>query len=191
MDQTEREGVKGGAAPVGKRTRTGKSAFLELFESVAIAIILAVLIRLFIFQPFYIPSGSMEPNLQIGDRIIVSKLTYRFSEPQRGDVIVFKFPLDPSRDFVKRAVALGGETVAISDSTLFIDGQPVPEHYLPPDLRFGDFGPREIPQDHYLMLGDNRNSSDDSRMWGALQEDYIVGKAVVIYWPINRISLLK
>jgi len=191
MDQTEREGVKGGVAPVVKKTKTGKSAFLELFESVAIAIILAVLIRLFIFQPFYIPSGSMEPNLQIGDRIIVSKLTYRFSEPQRGDVIVFKFPLDPSRDFVKRAVALGGETVAISDSTLYIDGQPVPEQYLPPDLRFGDFGPREIPQDHYLMLGDNRNSSDDSRMWGALQEDYIVGKAVVIYWPINRISLLK
>lgn len=190
MDQTEREGVQGGAAQVGGKSRTGKSAFLELFESVAIAVILAVLIRLFIFQPFYIPSGSMEPNLQIGDRIIVSKLTYRFSEPQRGDVIVFKFPLDPSRDFVKRAVALGGETVALRDNTLYIDGQPVPEEYLPQDLRFGDFGPREIPQNHYLMLGDNRNSSDDSRMWGPLPEEYIVGKAVVIYWPINRISLL-
>ena len=191
MDQTDRDGVQGGAAPVKARSKTGKSTLQELFESVAIAIILAVLIRLFIFQPFYIPSGSMEPNLQIGDRIIVSKLTYRLSEPQRGDVIVFKFPLDPSRDFVKRAVALGGENVTIRDSALYIDGQPVPEEYLPPDLRFGDFGPREIPQDHYLMLGDNRNSSDDSRMWGALPEDYIVGKAVVIYWPINRISLLK
>lgn len=192
MDQTEREGVQGGGtAQVKERSRTGKSALLELLESVAIAVILAVLIRLFIFQPFYIPSGSMEPNLQIGDRIIVSKLSYRFSEPQRGDVIVFKFPLDPSRDFVKRAVALGGETVAISDSKLYIDGQPVPEEYLPPDLRFGDFGPREIPQEHYLMLGDNRNSSDDSRMWGPLPEEYIVGKAVVIYWPINRMSFLK
>lgn len=191
MDQTERDGAQSRTLPVEGSARTGKSALLELFESIAIAVILAVLIRLFIFQPFYIPSGSMEPNLQIGDRIIVSKLTYAFSEPKRGDVIVFKFPLDPSRDFVKRAVALSGETVEIRDSVLYIDGQPLPEEYLPESLQFGDYGPREIPADNYLMLGDNRNSSDDSRMWGPLPEEYIVGKAFVIYWPLDRIGLLK
>ncbi|MEW5954493.1 MAG: signal peptidase I [Bacillota bacterium] len=191
MEQTEREGVQSPALPVEKSARKGKSALLELFESIAIAVILAVLIRLFIFQPFYIPSGSMEPNLQIGDRIIVSKLAYTFSEPKRGDVIVFKFPLDPSRDFVKRVAALGGETVEIRDSMLYIDGHPVREEYLPRNLQFGDFGPREIPAENYLMLGDNRNSSDDSRMWGPLPEEHIVGKAVIIYWPLDRIGFLK
>ncbi len=176
--------------PAERYGKKGKSAVMELLESVAVAVLLAVIIRMFIFQPFYIPSGSMEPTLHIGDRIIVSKISYYFQEPQRGDIIVFKFPLDPKRDFVKRIIAKGGETVAIRDSRLYIDGRPVQEDYLPPGLRFEDFGPVKVPPGTYFMLGDNRNNSDDSRVWGAMPEENIIGKAIIIYWPLDRIRLL-
>jgi len=167
-----------------------KSTLGEILESVVIAVLLAVVIRLFILAPFYIPSGSMEPTLQIGDRIIVSKLAYRFGEPRRGDIVVFKYPLDPSRDFVKRLIGLPGETVALRDNRLYINGQLVEENYLPPDIHFADFGPVKVPPGYYLMLGDNRNNSDDSRVWGPLPRENIIGKAILIYWPLERIGLL-
>ncbi|MBF7083599.1 signal peptidase I [Desulfallas sp. Bu1-1] len=170
--------------------RKNKPAVVEILESVAIAVLLAVLIRMFVFQPFVIPSGSMEPTLQVGDRIMVSKFTYHFTEPKRGDIIVFKFPLDPSRNFVKRAIGTGGETVSIRNSRLYINGRQVPEDYLPAGLRFADYGPVEVPPGSYFMMGDNRNNSDDSRVWGMLPGENIVGKAVLIYWPLNRIRLL-
>lgn len=173
-----------------KSHKKGKSALMEIFESIAIAVLLAVVIRMFVFQPFYIPSESMVPTLQVGDRIIVSKFTYRFSEPKRGDIMVFKFPLDPSRDFVKRTIGIGGETLEISNNHLYINGQPVVENYLPVDLQFADFDPVNVPPGSYFMMGDNRNNSDDSRVWGPLPEENIVGKAVLIYWPLNRIRLL-
>lgn len=170
--------------------KKNKSALLEVLESVAIAVLLAVLIRMFLFQPFIIPSGSMEPTLQIGDRIMVNKLSYHIGDPRRGDVIVFKYPMDPSRDFVKRLVAKGGETVEIRNSQLYINGRQVAEDYLPPGLTFEDFGPVEVPPGTYFMLGDNRNSSEDSRSWGMMPEENIIGKAVIIYWPMDRIGLL-
>lgn len=173
----------------GKKAK-GKPAIMEIFESVAIAILLAVVIRMFLFQPFYIPSESMVPSLQVGDRIIVSKFSYHLSEPQRGDIVVFKFPLDPSRDFVKRTIGVGGENLAIRDSQLYVNGQQVEEGYLPPGLTFADYGPVDVPPGSYFMMGDNRNNSDDSRVWGPLPEENIIGKAVLIYWPLNRIKLL-
>ncbi len=169
--------------------KTGKRSFFgEIIESVAIAGLLAVVIRLFILEPFYIPSGSMEPNLKENDRIIVSKLNYHFQEPSRGDIVVFKYPRDTKRNFVKRLIAVGGETVALKNSRLYINGEATPENYLPPGLRFADFGPVQVPEGNYLMLGDNRNNSDDSRVWGFLPEKLIIGKAIVIYWPPDRIS---
>lgn len=132
----------------------------------------------------------MEPTLMTGDRIIVSKFSYWLNEPQRGDVIVFKYPRDPSRAFVKRVVATEGETIALEENQLIINGQPVPENYLPADLTFPDFGPVTIPDDHLFVLGDNRNNSDDSRVWGFLDEDLIIGKAVAVYWPVSRIRLI-
>lgn len=168
-----------------------KSAIREMLESVVIAVVLAAVIRLFILEPFYIPSGSMEPNLMIGDRIIVSKVTYHLREPQHGDIMVFKFPLDPSRNFVKRLIAVGGDTVEVKNSILYINNQPVPENYLPQGLQFEDFGPKTVPAGQYFMMGDNRNNSEDSRAWGFLDKDLIVGKAEVIYWPLDRIGLAK
>ncbi len=191
MLQADNDHDKVNDAKLKVRDKRRKSAFVEILESVVIAVILASLIRIFIFSPFYIPSGSMEPTLQIGDRIIVSKLNYHFTEPARGDVMVFRFPLDPDRDFVKRVIAVGGQTVSFRDSQLYIDGTPVEENYLPDDLRFPDFGPVKVPEDNYFMMGDNRNNSDDSRRWGPLPEEYVIGEAVVVYWPPGRIGLLK
>lgn len=160
----------------------------DLFESLLVAIILALVIRFFIFQPFYIPSGSMEPTLLTGDRIIVSKFTYHFHEPERGDVIVFRYPRDPDRVFVKRLVALGGETVAIRDGRLYIDGVQVVEGYLLENGSHSDFGPTNVPVGNLFMLGDNRANSDDSRVWGVLDEEMLIGKAVAVYWPVGRIG---
>lgn len=168
-----------------------RPVFVEIIESVAIAVLLAVVIRYFIFEPFYIPSGSMEPTLQENDRIIVSKFNYYFQETKRGDIIVFKYPRDTKRNFVKRVIAVGGETMAVKSSRLYINGQPVAEDYLPPGLRFSDFGPVEVPAGYYFMMGDNRNNSDDSRVWGLLPENLIVGKALVLYWPPGRIGAVR
>lgn len=187
MEEVDREGslVKPAQQPAGK-----KSAFVEILESVGFAILLAAVIRVFILAPFYIPSGSMEPTLQIGDRIIVSKLSYRLGEPHRGDIIVFKYPLDPNRDFVKRLIGLPGETVALRNSQLYINGQRVSENYLPAGLQFPDFGPERVSPGYYLVLGDNRNNSDDSRVWGPLPRQNVIGKAILVYWPLDRIGLL-
>lgn len=175
-----------------EKNRTAKSPLREIFESLIIAVILAVIIRMFILQPFYIPSGSMEPTLQINDRIIVSKISYRLHEPERGDIVVFKFPLDTKRDFVKRLIGKGGETVAIRDSKLYINDKLVPEEYLPPGLEINeDYGPVRVPEGHYLMMGDNRNNSDDGRKWGPLSKDLIIGKAVMVYWPLQHIRLIN
>jgi signal peptidase I len=130
----------------------------------------------------------MEPTLLTGDRIIVSKFSYYFREPERGDVIVFKYPLDPKRAFVKRVAALGGETVAVRDGRLYVDGVPVVEEYLSPGVSYRDFGPLRVPEGSLFMLGDNRANSDDSRVWGDLDEDLVIGKAVAIYWPVTRLS---
>lgn len=168
-----------------------KSAFSEFLESIIIAIILATVIRVFLFQPFYIPSGSMEPTLMPGDRIIVNKLVYRYSEPERGDVVVFKYPLDPEKDYIKRIVAVSGERIEVVDGRLFINYELVSEHYLPPGLIYNDFGPAEVPAGTYFVMGDNRNNSQDSRIWGPLPRDNFVGKAVIIFWPLNRIGLIQ
>ncbi|MFZ5596295.1 MAG: signal peptidase I [Bacillota bacterium] len=168
-----------------------KSILREVMESLIIAVILALLIRTYIFQPFFIPSGSMEPNLRIDDHIIVNKIDYRIWAPQRGDIVVFKYPKDTSRDFVKRLIGLPGEKVEIKNSKVFINGNELKEDYLPRGLKYDNYGPVTVAPDSYLMLGDNRDNSEDSRVWGLLPKNLIIGKAVMIYWPLNRLSILN
>jgi len=163
----------------------------ELLESVVIAVILALIIRTFLFQFFWIPSRSMEDTLLINDRIVVTKFSYWFNEPQRGDVVVFKYPLDTTKDYVKRLIGLPGDIIEIRNSKLYINGQLVKEPYLKEGLVFGDFGPIQIPPEHYFMMGDNRNYSSDSRVWGFVNEDLLIGKAQFIYWPLDRIGRIK
>jgi len=165
--------------------------FKEIIESVVIAVVLALLIRTFLFQFFWIPSRSMEPTLLINDRIVVTRFSYWLHEPQRDDVVVFKYPLDPKKDYVKRLIGLPGEKLEIIDSKLYINDNLVEEPYLPEGLTFENFGPIEIPQGKYFMMGDNRNNSSDSRVWGFVDEDLLIGKAQLIYWPLDRMGRVK
>lgn len=163
----------------------------DFLESIVIAVILALLIKTFIFSFFYIPSRSMEPTLQKNDRIVVTKYTYRFSNPQRGDIIVFKYPYDTKKDYVKRLIALPGEKLEIIDSNLYINDELIEEPYLPMDLDFGNFGPIMVPEDQYFMMGDNRNNSSDSREWGFVDKKLLVGKVQMRYWPISRMGRIN
>jgi signal peptidase I len=191
-----------------------KSVAREYLESIVVAVILALFIRTFAIQAFKIPTGSMEPNLLIGDHLLVNKLVYSPSlapwedglfgkRPiQRGHVVVFKFPEDPTRDFIKRVIGLPGETIEIRDKQLFVNGKPLDEPYahfieapLRPDdpeyaLRAGhssrdDWGPQTVPPGELLVLGDNRDNSRDSRFWGFLPVDQVKGRALLIYWSLQ------
>jgi signal peptidase I len=200
-------GAKAGAR--GRAART-KSALREYLEAIILAVVLTVVIRGLVVQAFRIPSGSMEDTLLIGDFLFVNKMVYgseidigwsdwrlvhyRFPairQPQRGDVIVFRFPEDPSRDFIKRCIATEGQRVEIRDKALYVDGQAQVEPYvihtdsrtLPRDGSARDnFGPIVVPKGHLFMMGDNRDNSLDSRFWGPLPVDLVKGKAMILYW---------
>lgn len=166
-----------------------KSLFREYAEAIIIAIILALLIRSFVVQAFKIPSGSMIPSLLVGDHILVNKFIYRFKDPQRGDIMVFKFPLDEKRDFVKRVIGLGGDEIAIRGKQVYINNKLLNEQYaIFSDSKSGffstryEFGPVRVPLDSYFVMGDNRDNSQDSRYWGFLKKDKVLGKAFLIYW---------
>ncbi len=163
-----------------------KSPIREMAEVVVIALVLAFLIKTFVVGNFWIPSESMLPTIEVNDKVIVTNFSYWFEEPQRGDVIVFKYPLDTKKDYIKRCIGLPGETVEFKDSKLYINGSLIAEPYLPDGLEFEDYGPVTVPDGQYFMCGDNRNNSSDSRAWGFLDEKLIIGKAQVIYWPFAR-----
>ncbi len=165
------------------------SFFRELPLLLVSAVLIAWVVRTFIFHPFYIPSGSMEPTLMPQDRIIVNKFIYRFKEPARGDIVVFLPPND-SRDYIKRVIGLPGETVEIKNGRVFINSRPISEPYKNKSADFSNFGPFKLPKNSYFVMGDNRPNSSDSRVFGPLEKSRIIGKAVFIYWPISRIRRL-
>lgn len=139
-----------------------------------------------IVEPFQIPSRSMAPTLIPGDRILTSNVPYLHGEPQRGDIIVFRYPPEPKIFYVKRVIAIGGETVKARNGIIYIDGTPFAEPYLAKDVHTADFGPVTVPAGCFFVLGDNRNLSEDSRVWGAVPRGNIIGKAVAIFWPSSR-----
>ena len=168
-----------------------KSVLREYTEAILVAVLLALLIRTFVVQAFKIPSGSMIPTLLVGDHILVNKFVYRFTAPKRGDVIVFKYPVDESRDFIKRIIAVGGEDLSIKDQKIYVNCKPVEPTCRPIDDPWGKwedrFGTSEstsvkVPPDSYFVMGDNRNNSQDSRYWGFVKRDKIKGRAFLIYW---------
>ena len=182
-ESTARTGVQEAETRVKK-----KSVLREYAEAILIAIILALLIRTFVVQAFKIPSGSMIPTLLVGDHILVNKFIYYFRDARREDVIVFKYPWDESRDFIKRVIAVGGEEVAMKDRTVFVNGRPLEEPYAiysdarPPRGGAYEYGPVVVPAGSYFVMGDNRDNSQDSRFWGFLKREKIRGKAFLIYW---------
>ncbi len=194
-------------APAPKPYR--KSTLREYFEAIATAVILALFVRTFVVQAFKIPTGSMENNLLIGDHLLVNKFVFGpdgsrlarallpMRDVHRGDVVVFKYPEDPERDFIKRVIGLPGDTLEVKDKRVYINGKRLDEpyvHYLEPpaapsqyhevtsfDLR-ERYGPVKVPADKYFVMGDNRDNSQDSRYWGFLPREYIKGRALMIYW---------
>ena len=186
-----------------------KSTVREYFESIVIAVILALFVRTFLLQAFKIPTGSMENNLLIGDHLLVNKFIdaptatglertlLPIGQIRRGDVLVFKYPVEPDRDFIKRVIGLPGETLELKEKKIYINGKPIDEpyvHFLEEPRRNAElsevtssdvrenYGPVKVPPNQYFMMGDNRDNSADSRYWGFMPRDYVKGKALLIYW---------
>jgi signal peptidase I len=183
-----------------------KSTIREYFDSIVIALILALFVRTWVVQAFKIPTGSMENNLLIGDHLLVNKFVFGptlsradravlpVRDIRRGDIVVFKYPIDPQRDFIKRVIGLPGDTVELKAKKVYINAQPLDEpyvHFLTPASEGGEvtsmdvrerYGPVTVPADQYFVMGDNRDNSQDSRYWGFLPRDHVKGKAMMIYW---------
>ena len=189
--------------------RKTKSKAAEYFEAIVLALILALFIRTFIVQAFKIPSPSMVPTLLIGDHILVNKFVYGFSipftdgkflkfrDPARNEVIVFKFPKNKKMDFIKRCVAVGGDTIEIRNKKLYVNGEEVEDSHAVFSDKFprgsllqgrDNFGPVTVPQGKLFFMGDNRDNSNDSRFWGFVDENDVKGKAMFIYWSWDRVK---
>jgi signal peptidase I len=190
--------------------RTKKNIFREYGEAILIAVILALFIRTFVVQAFKIPSGSMKPTLLVGDHILVNKFIYGvkvpfsnitlipLKDPKRGDIVVFKFPEDPKKDFIKRVIAVAGDTVQIRNKKVYINDKPMEDPYgshLDPHLIPGgarprdNLGPVTVPPNSLFVMGDNRDHSYDSRFWGFVNQSAVKGKAFIIYWSWDKENL--
>lgn len=192
-----------------KQGTSKKSAMREWIESIIIAFILAMVIRTFVIQAFKIPTGSMRPTLLEGDAILVNKFIYgakipftnrslpAVRQPKRGDVIVFIYPNDYKKDFIKRLVAVSGETVEIKNGTVYINNKPLDDPVFNQRYYYnrGEYGAGDkkilVPKDSFFVLGDNSASSQDSRYWGFVPKKNILGKALIIYWPPDRIRIIR
>jgi signal peptidase I len=183
-----------------------KSKTREYTESLIIAVIIALFVRSFLFGAYKIPSGSMEPTLLIGDHLLVNRLSYvakvpyfdnvifTFGQPKRGDVIVFRYPKNTSIDYIKRVIAVEGDTIEIKDKVIYLNGKKMPDHWghylnTPPIPREfapkDNYGPYTVPKDAYFAMGDNRDNSADSRFWGPVRREHLVGKATILYFSWN------
>jgi len=158
----------------------------ELVETIVIALILALLIRTFVVESFLVQGSSMEATLHDGERLLVNKLAYRFGEPKQGDIIVFRYPKDPSRDFIKRVIAVPGDTVEISEGQVLLNGAPLDEPYVR-HFSYDSMGPLQVDEGEVFVLGDNRTNSDDSRFFGTVPLPNIKGRAFLVYWPLQYI----
>ncbi len=170
----------------------------EWIHSILVALVLTLIIRTFVIQAFKIPSGSMRPTLMEGDKLFVNKYVYRFETPKPGDIIVFKYPMDPKKDFIKRLVASGGDEVEIRDGKIYVNGkaledpQPFGKFYYYNHDPYGAPGvATKVPEGNYYVLGDNSANSTDSRFWGFIPKKSVLGKAVFRWWPLNRFGKIE
>ena len=178
--------------PAPKQKKSSTSSFIwETLQTLVLAGLLIVFFRTFIFQNFVVEGSSMVPTLIQGDRLIVSRLSYFLGEPDRGDIIVFQYPYGPERDFVKRIIGLPGETIAIQNGQVFINGKPLPPEDYVQNKSSDTIAPVTLGDDEYFVMGDNRTGSSDSRSWGPMQKHFIIGKAWLIYYPFEHFQFLQ
>ncbi|MBM4266886.1 MAG: signal peptidase I [Deltaproteobacteria bacterium] len=207
MSATGARKPRAAEATAGSGTKT-KSAFREYAEALIVALALALFIRTFFVQAFKIPSGSMLPTLQIGDHLLVNKILYgirvpvlgtrylSFFEPERGDIVVFVYPEDHEKDFIKRVVGVPGDVIEIRRKQLYRNGKPVdrsdePYAHYTKEIEAGardNWGPQTVPPGQVFVMGDNRDHSFDSRFWGFVPFEYIKGKAFIIYWSWDGVD---
>src|SRR5229473_3569477 len=176
------------AAPAFSLPRELKAWARDLF----LALGLAMVIIIFLYQPVKVEGTSMAPLLSDQERIFINKFVYRFEPIERGDVVVFWYPLDRSKSFIKRVIGLPGEKLEIRQGTVYVDGKIVPEPYVPAQYEdLSDFEPKVVPPDSYFVMGDHRISSNDSRVFGPVPIQYIYGRAVFAYWPVDHFGSLS
>jgi len=178
-----------------QRRRAKQNSFTSFLKELPVlvitAVIIALVIRWLVVQPFFIPSQSMEPTLYPGDRVLVSKFIYRFTSPKPGDVIVFIAPNEGGRDFIKRIVAVEGDTVQVKEGRLFVNGRPYTGNFKTMPGDNSNWGPQKISKNHVFVMGDNRPNSLDGRVFGPITKDSILGRAFVVYWPLDRIGIIN
>ena len=178
--------------PIGRRKRTGVAAAVEWAIIVGLALSVALLVRATVVQTFYIPTVSMVPTLAVDDRLLVDKVTLQTREIRRGDIIVFARPASFTdktiKDLIKRVIGLPGDTVEGHDGAVWINGKQLRERYLKPTVKTSDFAPVRVGVDNYFVMGDNRPDSYDSRFWGTVEREKVVGRALIRIWPPGRIG---
>jgi signal peptidase I len=171
----------------------------ELIKIVVISLVIIIPVRYFLVQPFYVKGASMEPNFYDHEYLIIDEISYRFQEPARGDIVVFRYPRNPQEYFIKRLIGLPGEEVQIRDGDVFVyndehkDGLKLEESYLPPQVKTYGFSEEkiELGDNEYFVLGDNRNSSKDSRSFGPVDRSYITGRVLLRGWPFDRVKFFE
>lgn len=183
---------------VQKQNRKQPNLWVETLQTLGLSVVMAFGVRTFVAEARVVPTGSMQPTVEINDRLVVEKISYRFQDPQRGDIIVFQAPqkaLEAANSttqdaYLKRIVGMPGETIEVKDGKVYVNDQVLRENYVKAPPRY-TWGPNVVPAGHYLVLGDNRNGSSDGHVWGFLSEDTIIGKATARFWPPNRIGGLE
>lgn len=177
------------AAPSAAPSAT-RAAFSWL-RDLALSVVIAIIVILFLYQPVKVEGTSMMPSLINQERIFINKFVYRFADISRGDTVVFQFPQDTSKSYIKRIVGMPGDTVVVDQGIVIVNGKPLPEPYIQDEYRdTHSYPPVTVDPGYYYVLGDHRNSSNDSRNWGTVKRAYIYGKAVFVYWPLDRLGLL-
>ncbi|HUI43013.1 MAG TPA: signal peptidase I [Terriglobia bacterium] len=175
--------------------RRGRRSFFEArywLRDLVLSMLLAFVVIVFLYQPVQVEGTSMMPRLYDHERIFINKIVYRFEPIHRGDIVVFRYPLDPSKSYIKRVIGLPGEWVSVHEGVVEIDGKPLAEKYVPPSyLDHDTYPPTYVPLDHYYVLGDHREASNDSREWGTVDRHFIYGKAAFVYWPLDQVGALQ
>ena len=191
MDQTDATAAV--STPI-SRKRSLVGALLHWARDLVFSVVLAILVILFLYQPVKVEGTSMMPTLDDQERIFINKFIYRFhfSHIDRGDTVVFWFPGDPTKSYIKRVIGVPGDRVQVDRGTVIVNSQKLVESYVPSEFRDDNsMTAKTVPQDEYFVLGDHRSSSNDSRAWGMVPRRYIYGKAVFIYWPLVKMGLLR
>jgi signal peptidase I len=193
--QWGREFITLAASDVGRGASTAHKWFFETrywLRDLVLSVLLAFIVIVFLYQPVQVEGTSMMPRLENHERIFINKFVYRFEPIKRGDVVVFWYPLDTSKSYIKRVIGLPGEWVTVQDGRVLVNGKSLAEPYVPPSyLDRQSYPPVRVEPGHYFVLGDHRGSSNDSRVWGTVEQRYIYGKAAFVYWPLSQMGFVN